>query len=84
VNKVHLEEFKRIRDHAEFTQSEMAKFLGFATAQAVKNIEAGQKQPGTLVAKLLMYLDSLPKSKAKAFVKEFNKYEPKQKEIPKK
>jgi hypothetical protein len=40
------------------------------------NIETGFRNAGKLTAKLLRYIDSLPKAKAQAFIEEINRHEP--------
>ena len=68
-------EFKGIRKKLEMTQEQIALFLGFANKQTVKNIEAGMYKPGSLVVKLLRYVDGLADKQRKAFVEEFNRHE---------
>jgi len=71
---VKAEEVRRIRESLGLTRQEMAILLGLSGLQAFKNIETGGRNPGKLAIKLLKYLDSLSKPKAKAFIEELNRY----------
>jgi DNA-binding transcriptional regulator YiaG len=66
------EEIKRIREKLGLDRSEMVTLLALSGLQPYKNIETGGRNPGKLIVKLLKYLDSLPKQKAKAFIEDFN------------
>lgn len=70
------EEVRRIREKLELTREEFAELVCLSTYNGVMNIETGFRNAGKLTAKLLRYIDSLPKAKAQAFIEEINRHEP--------
>jgi DNA-binding transcriptional regulator YiaG len=72
---VKAEEVKRIREKLGMTREEFADLVCLSTYNSVMNIETGFRNTGKLTAKLLRYIDSLPKTKAQIFVEELNRHE---------
>lgn len=70
------EEVRRIREKLELSREEFAELLCLSTYNSVMNIETGFRNASKLTAKLLRYIDSLPKAKALTFIKEINQHDP--------
>jgi DNA-binding transcriptional regulator YiaG len=70
------EEVREIREKLDMTREEFAELLCLSSYNSVMNIETGFRNAGKLTAKLLRYIDSLSKAKAKAFIEEINRHEP--------
>jgi DNA-binding transcriptional regulator YiaG len=73
---VKADEVRRIREKLGMTREEFAELVCLSTYNSVMNIETGFRNAGKLTAKLLRYIDSLPKAKAQAFIEEINRHEP--------
>ncbi len=70
------EEIKRIRDKLGMSRDGLAQLmcLGY---RSLMHIELGTRNPSKLTIRLLRYIDSLPKTKALAFIEELKRHEPK-------
>lgn len=71
------EEIKRIREDLSLNRDELAQLLCLSGYQAMMNIETGFRRPSKLAIRLLRYLDSLSRLKAKTLIEELMKHEPK-------
>lgn len=70
-------EIKRIREKLDMTRDDLAELLCLSGYQAMMNIETDFRKPSKLAIRLLRYLESLPKTKAKVLIEELNRHEPK-------
>jgi DNA-binding transcriptional regulator YiaG len=70
-------EFKQIREDLEMSREQFAELLCLAGYDSIMNIEIGFRKPNKLAIRVLRYLDSIPKSKAKNFIEELKRHEPK-------
>lgn len=70
-------EITKLRERLGFDRHEFAKFLGLTSYQGMMNIENGVRNPNRLAMKVLLYIASLSKKDALAFVEELNRHEPK-------
>ena len=70
------EEVRRIREKLGLTREEMSEFLCLAGYQSMMNVETGFRKPAKFSAKVLAFLDSLPKNKALGLIEEMNRHEP--------
>ena len=68
-------DFRNIREELGFSREEFAEFLCLSSYNAVMNIEIDFRKPSKFTAKVLKYLDSLPKNKAIALIEEMNNHE---------
>ena len=71
------EDISRIREKLGFDRHRFAAFLCLSGYRTLMNIELGTRKPNKLAIRLLRYLDSLSKTKAKDFIEELNRHEPK-------
>lgn len=69
------EEVKTIREKLKLTRDEMAVFLCLSGYQSMMNIETNFRKPSRFAAKVLRYLDSIPKNKASTLIEEINRHE---------
>jgi DNA-binding transcriptional regulator YiaG len=69
-------EIEKLRTRLGLTRHEFGKFLGLEY-KSLMNIENGVRNPTKLTMKVLKFLDSLPKTKAVAFIEELNRHEAK-------
>ncbi|OFZ54298.1 MAG: hypothetical protein A2328_01990 [Bdellovibrionales bacterium RIFOXYB2_FULL_36_6] len=69
-------EVRRIREKFELTREEFAEFLCIAGYRSMINIETDFRNTSKFSAKVLSYLDSLPKNKALGLIEELNRHEP--------
>lgn len=69
-------EVEKIRIRLGLDRHQFGRFLGM-TYKGVMNIENGVRNPSPLAMKLLRHIDSLPKTKALAFIEEINRHDPK-------
>jgi DNA-binding transcriptional regulator YiaG len=70
-------EVRKIREKLGFTREEFAEFLCLAGYRSVMNIETDFRRTGKFSAKVLSYINSLPKNKALKLIEELNRHEPK-------
>ncbi len=70
-----IQELKRIRESLGFEREDFAKILCLSSYRAYTNIENGFRKPSKLTIRLLRYLDSLPRKRAKEFIEEFKNFE---------
>ncbi len=70
-------DIREIREDLGMTREEFAELLCLSSYNSMMNVENGYRNPGKLTIRLLRYICSLPKAKAKDFIEEFKKYEPK-------
>ncbi len=70
-------DIKALRDRLGLDRHEFARFLGLTSYQSLMNIENDVRKPNLLAKKCLRYLDSLPKTKALAFIEELNRHDTK-------
>jgi DNA-binding transcriptional regulator YiaG len=68
---------KRIREKLEMDRKDLADLLCLSGYRTMMNIETDFRRPAKLAIRLLRYLDSLPKSKAKVLIEELERHEPK-------
>jgi len=70
------EDIIRIRDKLGMSRDDLAQLmcLGY---RSLMHIELGTRNPSKLTIRLLRYLDSLPKAKARAIIEELLRHEPK-------
>lgn len=71
------EEVKRIRERLNLSREELAELLCLSGYRTMMNIETDFRRPAKLAIRLLRYLDSLPKQRAKVLIEELNKHEAK-------
>lgn len=71
------DEVKRIREDLGLNRDELAQLLCLSGYRAMMNIETDFRRPNKLAIRLLRYLDSLSRSKARAFIEEFSRHVPK-------
>lgn len=69
------EEIKTIREKLKLSRDEMSDFLCLSGYQSMTNIETNFRKPSKFTAKILRYLDSIPKNKACALIEEINRHE---------
>ncbi len=69
-------EVEQLRVKLGLDRHQFGRFLGMSY-QGVMNIENGVRNPSPLARKLLLYLSSLSKAKALAFIEELNRHDPK-------
>ena len=65
----------KLRERLGLDRHEFAKFLGLSSYQTMSNIENGVRNPSRLTMKILLYLDSLSKKDALAFIEELNRHD---------
>lgn len=70
------EEIKRIREDLKLNRDDLSQLLCLSGYRTMMNIETGFRRPSKLTIRLLRYLDSLSKSKAKALIEELMKITP--------
>lgn len=70
------EEIRRIREDLKLSRDELSQLLCLSGYRTMMNIETGFRKPNKLAIRLLRYLDSLPKSKAKVLIEELMTYSP--------
>lgn len=70
------EELRKIREELGLNRNELAELLCLSGYQAMMNIETGFRRPSKLAIRLIRYLDSLSKAKAKVLIEELLKHEP--------
>jgi DNA-binding transcriptional regulator YiaG len=70
------EEVRRIRENLGMSRDEMAELLCLSGYQSMMNIETEFRAPGKLAIRLLRFLDSLSKAKAKTLIEELKRHEP--------
>ncbi len=70
------EEIKRIREDLKLNRDDLSQLLCLSGYRTMMNIETGFRRPSKLAIRLLRYLDSLPKQKAKALIEELMKITP--------
>ncbi len=71
-------EFKKIRERLELSQSELAELLCYSSKQAISNVEQGSKKPGRLVSTLMRVFVSLPEKRSlelRSLIKELLEHE---------
>lgn len=71
------DEIRSLREDYGMTREEFAELLCLSSYNAMMNIENGYRNPSKFTIRFLRYLSSLSKSKAKVFIEEIKKYEPK-------
>lgn len=71
------EEVKRIREKFDLKREDLAELLCLSGYRTMMNIETNFRRPAKLAIRLLRYLDSLPKTKAKVLIEELNNHEAK-------
>jgi DNA-binding transcriptional regulator YiaG len=71
------EDVKKIREKLGLTRDELAQFLCLSGYQSMMNVETGFRRPARFAAKVLSYLNSIPKQKAIGLIEELNRHEPK-------
>ncbi len=76
-DEMKTEELKRIREKLGYEREEFAKVLCLSSYRAYTNIENGFRKPSKLTIRLLRYLDDQSKNKARDFLEEFTRHEPK-------
>ena len=69
------EEVKIIREKLKLSREEMSTFLCLSGYQSMTNIETNFRKPSKFTAKVLRYLDSIPKNKACALIEEINRHD---------
>lgn len=70
------EEIKRIREDLKLNRDDLSQLLCLSGYRTMMNIETDFRRPSKLAIRLLRYLDSLPKQKAKALIEELMKITP--------
>ena len=70
-------EVRRIREDLNMSREDLMALLCMSTYNSIMNIETDYRNPGKLVIRLLRYIDSLPKTKAKLFIEEFKRHDSK-------
>lgn len=65
-------EVKEIREKLGMDRDQFAVFLCLSGYQSMMNIETGFRQPNRFTAKILKYLNSIPKAKALKMIEEIN------------
>jgi len=71
------DEVKRIREKFDLKREDLAELLCLSGYRTMMNIETNFRRPAKLAIRLLRYLDSLPKTKAKVLIEELNNHEAK-------
>lgn len=66
----------KLREKLGLDRHEMARFLGLTSYAGMMNIENGVRNPSRLAMKVLLYVSSLSKKDALAFIEELNRHEP--------
>lgn len=69
------EEVRRIREKLEMTREEFADLLCLSGYRTMMNIETGFRKPAKFTIRVLRYIDSLSKPKAKDFIKELSRHD---------
>ena len=69
-------EIRRIRESLGLAPGQLAELLGLSGYGSMMNIENGVRNPNRLAMKVLLYIDSLSKKNALAFIEELNRHEP--------
>ncbi len=69
------EEVRRIREKLEMTREEFADLLCLSGYRTMMNIETGFRKPAKFTIRVLRYIDSLSKPKAKDFIEELNRHD---------
>ncbi|HLE12938.1 MAG: hypothetical protein A2504_13090 [Bdellovibrionales bacterium RIFOXYD12_FULL_39_22] len=70
------DDIRKVREKLGLTRHEMAEFLCLAGYRSMMNIENDFRRSSKFTAKVLSYLDSLPKNKALGLIEELNRHEP--------
>lgn len=70
------DEVKEIREKLNLTREELSIFLCLSGYQSMMNIETDFRKPSKFASKVLLYLNSLPKTKAIALINDMNRHEP--------